>query len=183
MATSSAPPTTAPSVSGPPMSANCVWSETSAAMPVLLAMNCRSASTPYLPNRSTVFDRLIHILVTGLACIRDEVARPTITHHEVSARDRGGVEVLMECRSIGGCVQRAWLPVHPHVVHRVLTVFPQQRVAVARHTEDVRTGIMPMRLLVRPYSKLADVPVHRAVRQRDLHVAARPTGAALLPLR
>src|SRR5438105_10198999 len=55
--TRSAPSTLAPSVSGPPISANCVWSATSAAMPVLLAMNCRSASTPYLPKRSMLLAR------------------------------------------------------------------------------------------------------------------------------
>src|SRR6516165_5953502 len=57
MAIRSAPSTLAPSVSGPPMSANCVWSAISAGMPVLLAMNWRSASMPYLPKRSWVLAR------------------------------------------------------------------------------------------------------------------------------
>ena len=38
-ATVSPPPTAAPMISGAPMIANCVWLESSAAIPVLLAMN------------------------------------------------------------------------------------------------------------------------------------------------
>src|SRR5579859_8304652 len=40
-----------------------------------------------------------------------------------------------------------------------------------------------MRLLVRPDPKLTDVRVHRAVRQRELHVPTRPTSATFFPFR
>src|SRR5690349_19716833 len=52
-----------------------------------------------------------------------------------------------------------------------------------RHTEDVRARVVAVRLLVRAHAKLADVRVHRAVRQRELDVATAAARAALFPLR
>src|SRR5438105_3175986 len=46
----------------------------------------------------------------------------------------------------------------------------------------MRARIMAVRLLVCAHAELADVGVHRAVRQGELHVAAGAAGTALLPL-
>src|SRR5947207_6801498 len=53
---------------------------------------------------------------------------------------------------------------------------------MASDTEDVRPSIVAVRLLVRAHAELADVRVHRAVRQGELHVATGAACTALLPL-
>src|SRR6266508_2218524 len=88
--------------------------------------------------------------------------------------------MLVERRPIRRRVEGPRLPIHPHGIHRILAVLPQQTVAVAGHAEDVRASVMAMSLLVRAHAKLRDVSVHGAVCESELDV---PTaGAALLPL-
>src|SRR5436190_8599288 len=94
---------------------------------------------------ATVGDVDVHPAKDVALGLGERIAQTAERNREITGGIGRSVEVLMK-HLVGRREDDAMVPIHPHEV--LCDVVPEQRIAVTRHSKDVKVRSMAMRLLV-----------------------------------